>query len=70
MSRRPVNTAVCHKVREQMFLMATNELSDEDARIAYNHLAECPRCRKALAEHVTLAAALFGTLSKRTHRSA
>ena len=70
MSRRIVADPTCLKVRDQMFLLTTNELSNEEAKVAYMHLADCPKCRKALAEHVTLAAALFGTFSNPTHQTA
>ncbi len=52
----------CEEVRDQMFLLATNDLDDAEAFTAYTHLAGCAECRKAMAEHVKLAAALFGTL--------
>jgi len=53
-----------------MFLITTNELSDEEAQQAHLHLAECKACRAALAEHVKLSAALFGVLGSGRTRSA
>lgn len=70
MPRTPQSDTACARVREQLFLLTTNELEGEDAKEAFTHLAECPDCRQALAEHVKLAAALFGTLGKSTHKSA
>lgn len=48
-----------------MFLLTTNEADEESAKFAFLHLAECELCRSALAEHVKLTAALFGTLGDR-----
>ncbi len=56
--------AECQEVREQMFLLATNDLEDDKAEAAYLHLSRCPGCREAMAEHVRLAAAMFGVLGK------
>lgn len=54
----------CQEVRDLMFLIATNELEDEVAEKAFLHMAHCPDCREALAEHVKIAAALIGTMGK------
>ena len=70
MSRRILRNPTCKELREQMFLLTTNELEDKEAKQAFLHLAECPACREALAEHVKLTAALFGTMGGQAHRSA
>ena len=69
MSRRTLHDPVCHSIRDKMFLLTTNELPDEEAKAAYLHLSECPNCRRALAEHVKLVGALFGTMGA-AHRTA
>lgn len=65
-NRRSLQIAECVKVRNMMFLLTTNEADEESARAAFLHLADCPTCREALAEHVRLTAALFGTLGQRS----
>lgn len=69
MSRRTLQDPLCHVIRDNMFLLTTNELPDEEAKAAYLHLSECPKCRRALAEHVKLVGALFGTMGS-AHKSA
>ncbi|MBS1717685.1 MAG: zf-HC2 domain-containing protein [Armatimonadetes bacterium] len=54
----------CEQVRDLMFLVVTNDLDEKSAEQAFVHLAGCPACRQVMAEHVKLAAALFGTLRK------
>ena len=52
-----------------MFLLTTNEADEESAKAAFLHLADCELCRAALAEHVKLTAALFGSLGRREGHS-
>ena len=48
----------CEDTRDLLYLFTCNELEDDEAKQVADHLAGCPDCRKALAEHVKVSGSL------------
>lgn len=52
----------CEDVRDLLYLLLTNELEPEETEQVLLHLAKCPGCLAALAQHAKLAGTLEQTL--------